>query len=104
MIPVTFDTVATLQLGSDFYHPTNLQFAIPEEWKNCKVNLHLRRNDGSFVPPMQLDATGCVTVDGRSPGKAGGQWMLSAEKPNGKTGYSRIGRYVTPKEVTHENS
>ena len=101
MIPVTFDTVTTLQLGSDFYHPTKLQFAIPEEWKNCKVNLHLRRNDGSFEPPMQLDATGCVTIDGRSPGKIGGQWMLSAEKPDGKVEYSRIGSYVTPKEVTN---
>ena len=33
MIPVTFNTVATLQLGSDSRHPTSLHFAIPEEWK-----------------------------------------------------------------------
>ena len=32
MIPVTFDTVATLQFGSEG-HPTSLHFAIPEEWK-----------------------------------------------------------------------
>ena len=34
MIPVTFDTVATLQFGSEG-HPTSLHFAIPEEWKTC---------------------------------------------------------------------
>lgn len=51
MIPVTFNTVATLQLGSDS-------------------------------------------------GKTGGQWMLSAESPDGKVSYSRIGKYVTPMEVT----
>ena len=62
MIPVTFDTVATLQFGSEG-HPTSLHFAIPEEWKTCKIRLHLRRSDGSFVPPMQLDENGCVKVD-----------------------------------------
>ncbi len=36
MIPVTFDTVATLQFGSES-HPTSLHFAIPEEWKTCKI-------------------------------------------------------------------
>ena len=36
MIPVTFDTVATLQFGSEG-HPTSLHFAIPEEWKACKI-------------------------------------------------------------------
>jgi len=35
MIPVTFDTVATLQFGSEG-HPTSLHFAIPEEWKTAK--------------------------------------------------------------------
>lgn len=54
MIPVTFDTVATLQFGSEG-HPTSLHFAIPEEWKTCKIRLHLRRSNGSFVPP---DAAG----------------------------------------------
>mgnify|MGYP001750919941 CR=1 FL=1 len=38
MIPVTFDTVATLQFGSEG-HPTSLHFAIPEEWKTCKIRL-----------------------------------------------------------------
>ena len=60
MIPVTFDTVATLQFGSEG-HPTSLHFAIPEEWKTCKIRLHLRRSDGSFVPPMQLDENGSRT-------------------------------------------
>lgn len=60
MIPVTFDTVATLQ----------------------------------------LDENGCVKVDRRDSGKTGGQWMLSAESPDGKVSYSRIGKYVTPMEVT----
>ena len=83
MIPVTFDTVATLQFGSEG-HPTSLHFAIPEEWKACKIRLHLRRSDGSFVPPMQLDENGCVKVDRRDSGKTGGQWMLSAESPDGK--------------------
>ena len=99
MIPVTFDTVATLQFGSEG-HPTSLHFAIPEEWKTCKIRLHLRRSDGSFVPPMQMDENGCVKVDRRDSGKTGGQWMLSAESPDGKVSYSRIGKYVTPMEVT----
>ena len=81
MIPVTFDTVATLQFGSEG-HPTSLHFAIPEEWKTCKIRLHLRRSDGIFVPPMQLDENGCVKVDRRDSGKTGGQWMLSAESPD----------------------
>ena len=76
MIPVTFNTVATLQFGSEG-HPTSLHFAIPEEWKTCKIRLHLRRSDGSFVPPMQLDENGCVKVDRSASGKTGGQWMLS---------------------------
>ena len=83
MIPVTFDTVATLQFGSEG-HPTSLHFAIPEEWKTCKIRLHLRRSDGSFVPPMQLDENGCVKVNRSDSGKTGGQWMLSAESPDGK--------------------
>ena len=94
MIPVTFDTVATLQFGSEG-HPTSLHFAIPEEWKTCKIRLHLRRSNGSFV-----DENGCVKVDRRDSGKTGGQWMLSAESPDGKVSYSRIGKYVTPMEVT----
>ena len=85
MIPVTFDTVATLQFGSEG-HPTSLHFAIPEEWKTCKIR--------------QLDENGCVKVDRSDSGKTGGQWMLSAESPDGKVSYSRIGKYVTPMEVT----
>ena len=95
MIPVTFDTVATLQFGSEG-HPTSLHFAIPEEWKTCKIRLHLRRSDGSFVPPMQLDENGCVKVNRSDSGKTGGQWMLSAESPDGKVSYSRIGKYGDP--------
>ena len=68
MIPVTFDTVATLQFGSEG-HPTSLHFAIPEEWKTCKIRLHLRRSDGSFVPPMQLDENGCVKVTAVTPAR-----------------------------------
>ena len=95
MIPVTFDTVATLQFGSEG-HPTSLHFAIPEEWKTCKIRLHLRRSDGSFVPPMQLDENGCVKVN-----RSKEQMMpLLYESPDGKVSYSRIGKYVTPMEVT----
>lgn len=99
MIPVAFDTVATLQFGSEG-HPTSLRFAIPKEWENCKIRLHLRRSDGSFVPPMQLDENRCVKVDRHDSGKTGGLWMLSAESTDGKVAYSRIGKYVTPMEVT----
>ena len=77
MIPVTFDTVATLQFGSEG-HPTSLHFAIPKEWKTCKIRLHLRRSNGSFVPPMQLDENGCVKVDRRDSGKTGGQWITGS--------------------------
>ena len=71
MIPVTFNTVATLQLGSDSRHPTSLHFAIPEEWKTCKIRLHLQRSDGSFVPPMQLDENGYVKVTPARPADSG---------------------------------
>lgn len=98
MIPTTFDTAATLQFSSD--RPTKLQFSIPEEWKNCKISLCLWRSDGSFAPPIQLDVNGRVTVDRQDHGSNGGRWMLSAENPYGKKTYSRIGRYLTLKEVT----
>ena len=49
MIPVTFDTVATLQFGSEG-HPTSLHFAIPEEWKTCKIRLHLRPATVALCP------------------------------------------------------
>ena len=52
----------------------------------------------SVVPCRQLSI--CVKVNRSDSGKTGGQWMLSAESPDGKVSYSRIGKYVTPMEVT----
>ena len=77
-----------------------LCFTLPEAWAGCTVALYLRRSDGTLLAPVSLDTQHCVTVDRRLTGSTGGQWMLSAESPDGKVSYSRIGKYVTPMEVT----
>mgnify|MGYP000249726146 FL=1 len=77
-----------------------LCFTLPKAWAGCTVALYLRRSDGTLLAPVSLDTQHCVTVDRRLTGSTGGQWMLSAESPDGKVSYSRIGKYVTPMEVT----
>ena len=61
-----------------------LCFTLPEAWAGCTVALYLRRSDGTLLAPVSLDTQHCVTVDRRLTGSTGGQWMLSAESPDGK--------------------
>lgn len=75
-------------------HVDTLRFLLPAAWADKTVILYTERGSGQMGVPVQLDGSGCISVDRSLTDAGAGRWMLAAQDAAGYRAFTRPGSYV----------